>query len=491
MPYVIVDNEDQNLEFQWKDDETAIKYNTNDLKAVYQCINVNGSNHSEFNEYELLNRSSKIGIIDCEVDLSQINSDTLYLYLNNCICHNYFNSDIQIDELILVNSQLKVEQLSRLKLKQLSVEQKQSTTFDYWNCGQLQCRLKHLLLFEVQINLSDLSGYWDYASIGLCDITGLQINEYFEIQTLDYYITNCEDMVVFQYIKCNETCIYAKIKDFDQISQISSITLKNYICDIAYSSYYQSFEYINFEQRGTPINTLNSVQQVRIFDCDTLKDKLCNRYPIPFRVHLQDIKIQTLNLDLCDPMFVNCTLTDCAINIAQLHEQWKQLIFENMMFTSTKADCKIIATDVRINELRINNDNQHLKNFEAWLIILSDIEVTSFPRAKKLKIINSSINITHEDNFVESLQFRKCYYINFSVKLMKKLQRIQFSPKKLQVPLNQFIFQRNKIKTQINKNLQRIQGQKWKMKAKTRILNYFRDKINQITEIILFAQSMD
>ncbi|CAL6098782.1 Hypothetical_protein [Hexamita inflata] len=489
MPYVIVDNVDDNLELQWKDDETAIPYEINELRTVYQCININGSNHSEFNEYELLNRSFKIGIIDCEVDFSQINTDIMYLCLNNCICHNYFNSHIYIDELILVNSQLKVEQLSQLKLKQLSVEQKQTTTFDYQNCGQLQCRLKHLLLLEVQINLSDLSGYWDYASIGLCDITGLQINEYFEIQTLDYFITNCEDMVVFQYIKCNETCIYAKIKDFDQISQISSITLKNYICDIAYSSYYQSFEYINFEQRGTPINTLNSVQQVRIFDCDTLKDKQqCNRYyPIPFRVHLQDIKIQTLNLDPCDPM----SLTDCSINIAQLHEQWKQLIFENMMFTSTKADCKIIATDVRINELRINNDNQHLKNFEAWLIILSDIEVTSFPRAKKLKIINSSINITHEDNFVESLQFRKCYYINFSVKLMKKLQTIQFSPKKLQVPLNQFIFQRNKIKTQIKKNFQRTQGQKWKTKAKTIIVNELKDQINQISEIIQFAQSME
>ncbi|CAL6008646.1 Hypothetical_protein [Hexamita inflata] len=179
MPYVIVDNVDENLELQWKDDKTALQYDTNELRAVYQCINISGSNHSEFNEYELLNRSSQIGIIDCNVDFSQIKTDILYLYLNNCICHNNFNSNIQVDELILMNSQLKVEQLSQLKLKQLSVEQRQNTTFDYWNCGQLSCKLKHLVLSEVQIDLSDLSGYWNSAFIDLCDIIGHQINENF------------------------------------------------------------------------------------------------------------------------------------------------------------------------------------------------------------------------------------------------------------------------------------------------------------------------
>ncbi|CAL6008616.1 Hypothetical_protein [Hexamita inflata] len=154
MPYVIVDNKDENLELQWKDDETALKYNNNELRALYQCININGCNHSEFNEYELLNRSFKIGIIDYDVDFSQIKTGILYLCLNNCICHNNFNSNIQVDELILMNSQLKVEQLSQLKLKQLSVEQRHNTTFDYWNCGQLSCKLKHLVLSEVQIEHS-------------------------------------------------------------------------------------------------------------------------------------------------------------------------------------------------------------------------------------------------------------------------------------------------------------------------------------------------
>ncbi|CAL6098770.1 Hypothetical_protein [Hexamita inflata] len=501
MPYVIVDNEDQNLELQWKDDEAAIPYNTNDLKAVYSYININGSNHSEFNEYELLNRSSKIGIIDCEVDFSQINTDILYLCLNNCICHNYFNSDIQIDELILVNSQLKVEQLSQLKLKLLSVEQKQSTTFDYWNCGQLCCQLNYLYLSEIKINVSDLSGYWNSVIFDLCEINDKKINQQFHVNILEYNIVSYEEMHVLKYLICDNICVYAKSEDssvnwkFQQDSiKITFIILENFICDITDIPNCQNFDFINCYFIGTPTNTQDNVQQVKIFISkpSALENlhKLSNIKPIQFRVQLQDIKIQTLNLNLCNPTLLQ--LTDCSIDIAQLHGKWQRLIFENTSFTRTKADCKIVATDININELRINQDScQHLYNFEAQLVILRELELESLPCAKKLLITNTKIYLTQENNTVETLFVKNCTFKHFSLKMMKKLLSVQFSQSKLQLPLNKFIQQKNKLMKMSRKNVHRIQNETQKLNRKTKIVNELKAYIKIAIEKIQFAQSME
>ncbi|CAL6008638.1 Hypothetical_protein [Hexamita inflata] len=503
MPYVIVNNEDQNLELQWKDDKTALQYDTNELRAVYQCINISGSNHSEFNEYELLNRSSQIGIIDCNVDLSQINSDILYLYLNNCICHNYFNSNIQIDELILMNSQLKVEQLSQLKLKQLSVEQKQSTTFDYWNCGQLQCRLKHLYLSEIKINLSDLSGYWNSVIFDLCEIIDKKINQQFHVNILEYNIVSHEEMHVLKYLICDKICVYAKSEDSsvnwkfqeDSSIKITYIILENFICDITdIPTNCKNFDFINCNFIGTPINILVNVQQVKIFisELSALENlhKLSNIKPIIFRVQLQDIRIQTLNLDKCYPTVLQ--LTDCSIDIAQLHGKWQRLIFENMMLTRTKADCKIIATDININVLRINEDScQHLNNFEAELVVLRQVEVESLPYAKKLIIINTKLNILHQNNTVEKLLVKNCTFKQFSLKIMKKVLSVQFPQSKLQFLFNKFIQQKNKQMKMNRKNLHRIQNETWKLNRKTTIVNELKANIKIAIEKIQFARSME
>ncbi|CAL6093157.1 Hypothetical_protein [Hexamita inflata] len=503
MPYVIVDNEDENLELQWKDDETAIKYNTNDLKAVYQCINVNGSNHSEFNEYQLLTRSSKIGIIDCDVDLSQINTDILYLCLNNCICHNYFNSDIQIDELILVNSQLKVKQLSQLTLKQLSVEQKQRRTFDYWNCGQLCCQLNYLYLSEIKINVSDLSGYWNSAIFDLCEINDKKINQQFHVKLLDYNIVSYEQMHVLKYLICDEICVYAKAEDSsvnwkfqeDSSIKITYIILENFICDITdIPTNYQNFDFINCNFIGTPLNTLDNVQQVKIFISEPSAlvnlHKLSIIKPIKFRVQLQDIKIQTLNFHKCSPTLLQ--LSDCSIDIAQLHGQWKQLIFENVMFTRTKADCKIIATDIRINELRINEDScLHLNNFEAELVVLRQIEVESLPCAKKLLIINTKLNILHQNNTVEKLFVKNCTFKQFSLKIMKNVLSVQFPQSKLQFLFNKFIQQKNKFIKMNRKNVHRIQNETWKLNHKSTIVNELKAYMKLTIEKIQFARSME
>ncbi|CAL6093162.1 Hypothetical_protein [Hexamita inflata] len=512
MPYVIVNNEDQNLELQWKDDETAIPYNANDLKAVYQCININGSNHSEFNEYELLSRSSQIGIIDCEVDLSQINTNILYLYLNNCICHNYFNSNIQIDELILMNSQLKVEQLSQLKLKYLSVEQKQSTTFDYWNCGQLQCMLEHLLLSEVQINLSDLSGYWNSVFISLCDITGHQINENFGIKMLEFNITSCGEMSLLKYVKCDQTCVYAIAEDSDQhwsfekystnqicsYNQIHFITLENFIVDatnIPNNIDQCSIEFINCNFIGKLINALNynifkyiTVIVSQLGKLDTVH-MLSGIQPEEFRVQLQDIKIQTLNLNLCNPTMLQ--LSDCSIDIAQLHGQWQYLMFTNIIFTNVKEDFKVNATyKIVIN----GSDCKYMHNFEAQQVTLSNINIESFPQAKIIYIINSNINVTqNQNNSIQKLIIDKlhCTFKQFSFKMMKNVLSVQFPFSKLQVSLNKFIQQRNKSTKMNRKNVHRIQNEMWKMNQKQTCINELKANIKLTIEKIKFAQSME
>ncbi|CAL6098758.1 Hypothetical_protein [Hexamita inflata] len=504
MPYVIVDKEDVNLELQWKDDEAAIPYNINELKTSYYHIHINGVNNSQFNEFELLTRSNQIRIYNCSVDLNKINNNNIvHLIFNNCVCSNNFNQ-IKIITLVLVNSQLKVEQLQHLVLQYLSVEQKQTTTFDYWNCGQLQCKLEHLQLSEVQINLSDLSGFWVYAFIGLCDITGHQINENFGIKTLEFNITSCDEMSLLKYVKCDKTCVYAKAEDsaqywsFEENStyQIHSITLENYNIDVTNIpnniDYCQIIVFFDCNFIGKPRNALNNLKQVKVVVSQLSKldivHVLSGIQPVEFRIMLQDIQIQTLNLDKCYPTLLQ--LTDCSIDMAQLHGQWQYLMFINIIFTNTKEDCKIIAT----NNIMINgSDYKYMHNFESKQVVLSNISIESFPQAKKMYILNSNINFTQEqNNTVEKLFIKNCTFKQFSLKIMKNVLGVQFSHNsKLQVSLNKFIQQRNKSTKMNRKNVHRIQNEMWKRNQKQTCINELKASIKLTMEKIQFAQRMN
>ncbi|CAL6010565.1 Hypothetical_protein [Hexamita inflata] len=492
MPYIIGNEDDYNLDLKWTDDEMALQFDINQLKNVYACINIDGSNHSEFNQFEILSRSSRFGIINCSVDFSLINTNMQYLCLNNCVCHNNFNN-IQIDELILSCSQLKVAQLYQLKLQQLSVDLKDDVSFDYWNCGQLSCVLRHLSLIGIKINLSDFQGYWEFGFIELCTITGHQFNEKFGIQMLDYNITCCEDLNVLQYIQCDQTCVYARAEenqlwDFKGAS-LSSITLENYIVDITdMPNYYENADFIDCNFIGQLTHAFNNVQQVRIIVKEQSKlddvHKLSGITPTKFRIKLEDIKIQNLNLDKCNPTILQ--LANCSIDITQLYGQWKHLRFDNCNLLNT-ADCKIIVIELQINE----SDIKYLHNFEAQVAQLGLLDIESFPQAKKLQITNSTINLTQENNSVEKLFFKSCTFKQFSVKMMKKLLSVQFSQSKVQIPLNKFIQKKNKLMKLSRKNVHRIQNEKEKKNVKTTFIIKIQEKINLMIKKISFERSME
>ncbi|CAL6008680.1 Hypothetical_protein [Hexamita inflata] len=492
MPYIIGNEDDYNLDLKWTDDEMALQFDINQLKNVYACINIDGSNHSEFNQFEILSRSSRFGIINCSVDFSLINTNMQYLCLNNCVCHNNFNN-IQIDELILSCSQLQVAQLYQLKLQQLSVDLKDDVSFDYWNCGQLSCVLRHLSLIGIKINLSDLQGYWEFGFIELCTITGHQFNEKFGIQMLDYNITCCEDLNVLQYIQCDQTCVYARAEenqlwDFKGAS-LSSITLENYIVDITdMPNYYENADFIDCNFIGQLTHAFNNVQQVRIIVKEQSKlddvHKLSGITPTKFRIKLEDIKIQNLNLDKCNPTILQ--LTNCSIDINQLYGHWKHLRFDSCNLLNT-ADCKIIVIELQINESDIKN----LHNFEAQVAQLGFLDIESFPQAKKLQITNSTINLTQENNSVEKLYFKSCTFKQFSVKMMKKLLNVQFAQSKVQIPLNKYIQKKNKLMKLSRKNVHRIQNEKKKKNVKTTFIIKIQEKINLIIEKISFERSME
>ncbi|CAL6093181.1 Hypothetical_protein [Hexamita inflata] len=496
MPYIIGNEDDYNLDLKWTDDQMAQQFDINQLKNIYACINIDGSNHSEFNQFEILSRSSRFGIINCSVDLSLINTNIEYLCLNNCVCHNNFSS-IQIDELILNCSLLKVAQLNQLKLQRLSVDLKDDVSFDYWNCGQLSCVLHHLSLTGIKINLYDLQGYWEFGFIELCTITGYQFNEKFGIQMQDYIIASREDLNVLQFIQCDQTCVYARAEenqlwDFQGVGsqQIQSISLQNYIVDITnIPNYYKKAVFIDCNFIGQLTNAFDNFQQVKIIVKEQSKlddvHKLSGITPTEFRIKLEDIKIQKINnIDKCNPTILH--LTDCSIDISQLHGQWKHLRFDNCNLLNT-AECKIIAKDLQINE----SDIKYLHNFEAQVAQLSFIDIESFPHAKKLQITNSTINLTQENNSVEKLFFKSCTFKQFSVKMMKKLLSVQFAQSKVQIPLNKFIQKKNKLMKMSRKNVHRIQNEKYKMNVKTTFISKIKEKINLTIEIISFERTME
>ncbi|CAL6008648.1 Hypothetical_protein [Hexamita inflata] len=322
-------------------------------------------------------------------------------------------------------------------------------------------------------------------------------------------------MSLLKYVKRGngQTWVYAKAKDcaqhwsFEDNSIYQKIdlilTLENYIVDVINIS--NNIDQCNIEVEfvdcnfiGKPINALNNLKQVTVIvsqlgKLDTIH-MLSDIQPVEFRVQLEDIQIQTLNLNQCNPTMLQ--LTDCSIDITQLHGQWKYLMFTNIIFTNAKEDCKVIAT----NKIVINgSDYKYMHNFEAQQVTLSNINIESFPQAKIMYIMNSNINVTQDqNNSIQKLIIDKlhCTFKQFSLKMMKNVLSVQFPNSKyqvpsIQVPLNKFIQQRNKCTKMNKKNVHRIQNEMWKMNQKQTCINELKANIQLTVEKIQFAQSME
>ncbi|CAL6093151.1 Hypothetical_protein [Hexamita inflata] len=359
MPYIIKSEENRYLVIQWTNNKYQ-SYNKSSLQESYDFIYINGSYYSQFEDFEILRKSTRISISNCKIDLSLLNRSFDNLSLHKCICDKNISNLLQVTDLQINGSMCKVSQLQELTqcCMFIDINSIHQNEFDYWNCDQLQCQLIHLCINNYQINVSNLAGNWQLVSLYQCQLSSSGINTKFSTKQLEVTFDEQTDLSCLNQIECEEIGIYAAAKDFNykydlslQLkSKLSYSTIDNFVCDVTnFADCFTELELVNCKFIGVFNSHLSKLQTLNIIISDETKLDLHSLFEIklPFlKIFIQDIAVKQLDLLLCKPNILQ--FTGCSLNLKVLEGQWSQIVIDKCLIDN--ADCQISADKVQIIE---------------------------------------------------------------------------------------------------------------------------------------------
>ncbi|CAL6093153.1 Hypothetical_protein [Hexamita inflata] len=509
MPFIIIQDESQ-MNITWCEDKQQ-QNNYIKIKDSYNYINITGYNQIQFDDFEIFRKSERIGITNCSLNFSKLIGDLQYFSLDNCNCIDYndehsnkiLNNQLQlnINHLVLTNTQLYTNQLSSIKLNRLSIQVNEYDIFDYWNCGQLKCKLLHLSLHKINIDLSVLNGHWDYVLLNFCQFSSFPTNK-FSTQHLEVNISNFNNFNKLSNLQCTQIQVYASSQEinkqcfFDQkyIGRIEA-TIENITCNISQiSDSYKQFEFINCNFIGTN-NQISDLSSIKILISDDRKLDLHSLFDIDFnflKIHIDQINIKCLDIVRCNPNVLQ--LSDCTFDLVLLKGKWKEIKIITSAVTNADCACNVIADEVEITDSLISD----FHCFQVNKMILGQTQtITSFPRAKRLLILKSKINLLQANETIQRLQLVKVKITRFSLRMMSGLLNIQFSKYKSDYfsktkngEFNKFIQNKNKLLKMNMKNIHRVQHQSFKKKTSLERQNVLIEQMSCVIHIIQLQQDV-
>ncbi|CAL6081341.1 Hypothetical_protein [Hexamita inflata] len=426
MPFTIVSNDDY-LEINWTDDDTAISINLDEIKREYKSINIDGQNNNEFEYYQILNRSKQLEISQCTVDLSHINGNFSYISLINCTCLNNI-SECSTHYLYLKDAKLSLKQLYNFQIDQLSVCYSENSQFNLYN-EQLTCQESSLSLIKQQIDLTQLQGRWEEVQFDNCMFNGQVDNNQFQAKDVNLMINeeNCRNnldslenltcqIFTLSQTEIEQHQIYLNLAMSNTNNQKinMSANFENVTIDLdKLSSSWHKIQYINCRLIGNPcVNNqetkifIQCNEQFGSFDLIPLKG-IKAQYNLEFVNNQIDFQC----LQECKPNQVK--LMDYNLYIDQLCGTWNILWLQQCNITQSNTSKKVVANQVKLTNMQ-SFDSSIFNQIEAQKLEVDNTKISlSYPNVRELIVNRSYLNISEPNDTISRL------YLNYQVKLIR------------------------------------------------------------------------
>ncbi|CAL6065472.1 Hypothetical_protein [Hexamita inflata] len=468
MPFVISSEDEDRINLKWRDDPSIEKYNLSTLRQEYSYINIYGA-ESELTEteYELLKRASwHISIYTCTVDLSLFtNAFGVDLSLKSCICVNSANQ-LEIDELVLEYTTVKVSQIQQLKFNRLRVHLSQDQ-FDFWNCSVLTCELHFIQLSNCKIDLSNWNGEWGTIQLLDCEFEGeLQIDQ-LKAQYVILNINYSVDLTPIYNIKTDGIEVHAYSQEendkislqFKQAAKIYA-EIVNFTFDLnEVTEKFKQLEFKDCKIAGDPNNYINTLvdTEVTVIESQNPNIDLKALFGIKTKqlnISLQEIEIESINMVQCNANKVQ--FHNCSLNLNQMNGKWQNISFL-MCNLKTDNNFAINASSIDI----FDSDLTNFSNFSANSMYLRNVHLVKiFPQAKMLSIDEAIIECLQSNTNIKKLVLNQCTFIKFSISMFPSLVEIQVQDEQyeqLNLQLNQLLKEKNKALKNHFKNAQKIE----------------------------------
>ncbi|CAL6081387.1 Hypothetical_protein [Hexamita inflata] len=432
------------LDLVWENDINTIQFNIQDIKQEYDNISIRGENNTEFVDYYIINKSQQLQISDCTLDLSQIKGNINLISISNCIYVNDFTDDLSVCTLNVYNSKIQVQQLKNVKLQYLSVSliNISEICFDFENCYLLKCYLNNLQITDVTLDLSKLSGAWNSVQFDNCMFSGQVNNTIFKVQTTNIVISEANQLnnlkslenLVCSYFQLSltqhEVCYKVELQMQNVYKQKKAMHayLFNCSCDLtSIQSQWTSIKFNNCKLTGNPTLYANIFANTQI---QVIMNETCTQCDLSalhginsqLTISLTKINPNFPSIKLCNPK--QLYLIYCTFDLSQLAGEWNYLNISSCTITQSFSNNYLIKAKSLIF---VDSNTDYYPNLIADYLQIRSQSLNVFPNAKKLFLIDSTINVSEKNNSIKELRFKNPKFNKFSVLNLNSLISIDLN----------------------------------------------------------------
>ncbi|CAL6081880.1 Hypothetical_protein [Hexamita inflata] len=449
MSFAIITNEHSILKLAWQSDDIE-QIELRCLNQEYSNICIDGVSNNEFQFYEVFRKTQYLTLTRCLVDLSKFQGGFKQIQLNQCTCIGNFSPTVLVNQLSILDSVLKINQLLLLQLNYLDIQILSVNDIDFYNCNLLSCTLNNLSLANITINLSTWSGAWNSVylenitfinsiinplsakTIDLC-ISASNNNSFSElgnIQFEKFYVFVQSEQNVFNF----DLKLANKKRSGKTFAQLDSTRIN--LNEV--EGNWDNVKLTNCEITGNGEDLFdNSAFQI-IVDERSRKMNLTALFGIKAKVKMQ---INNQNVNLNDIYKCNqpkeVILTNCVVDMAQASGIWQVLTLNCCKFKNIEL-CGTIHSKF-VNSNSSEYEALASSNIIAESMIISSSKVFKLlPKANNLTILNSTVDVCETSDVID-LTIKNCVIKKFSAVLLPKMTSCQIFDKVGQQIINNYL----------------------------------------------------
>ncbi|CAL6005154.1 Hypothetical_protein [Hexamita inflata] len=354
----------------------------------------------------------------------------------------------------------------------------------------------YLELYDNNIDVNLWSGQWQTIQLVDCTFTGELEEGQLQIDRLTLYINYIVDLTPIKNIKANYIEVHVESEEEnDKISLQFKHAAKIYaeITNLAFdlSEVTGQFKQLYFRDcriLGDPKNYMKTLAdtEVTVIESQNPNINLKALFGIKTKqmnITLQFMEIQSINMEHCNPNFVQ--IYECSLNLNQMNGKWKRLQFFTCNL-QTDNNFTINASHIDI----IDSDLTNFQNFSANSMRLSYVPLVQiFPQAKMLSINEAQLECQQSNTNIKKLVLNQCTFTKFSISMFPGLVEIEIEGgqyNQLNFQLNQLLKEKNRALKQHKKNARQMEQQlvqhqkKMRRKQHNKYLDLITKYINNI-----------
>ncbi|CAL5997801.1 Hypothetical_protein [Hexamita inflata] len=384
----------------------------------------------------------------------------------------------------MYNSKIQVKQLKNIKLQYLSVSliNISEISFDFENCYLLKCYLNNLQITGATLDLQKLSGSWNSVQFDNCMFSGQVNNNTFKVQTTNLVVSEASQQnnlkslenLVCSYFQLSltqhEVCynVLLQMTNFNKQKAVIHAYLFNYVCDLGLiQCQWTSIKFNNCKLIGNPTLYANKFANTQIQVIMTENCTCCDLSALHginslLTISLNKVQPNFPSIHLCSPKHLY--LINCAFDLSQMAGEWNSVNINSCTISQLRSNNDLISNaQIKAKSLIfVDSNTEYYPNLIADFLQIRFQSLNAFPNAKKLFLVDSTINVLEPNFTIKELRFKNPKFLRFSVLNLNSLISIDLNFVKqndkafqTRTAVIQFIrvkkVQKNKLKQQMNR----------------------------------------